>query len=712
VVVTLLSLTPLFAAIALMLLAVLVRARAPKGELSEAFVFVVVMMCFWNLNFFVLYTVKSHALAVSLSRVLRTATLFLPAAILHLHLLLSLGESGTRRWQAILWVNYIFGAILAVANSVDLLVSDLRPIAWGYASVGTSYYNIFTVFMVANAAASLSLVSWQFSKTPDPRRRQQLRFWLIGATIALPLGLMNLLPAYGVAIYPPGNLGTAAWASIVAYAIIRHRLLGIEVVVTKTLAYVTVATLLISPVFALVVLMQKWAFGAPHVDFSIGLFVLLLVVGILFPRVTNWAEGKVEASLFRSKLESHRALSAFAQSVIRIFEKERILRELCKVVGGAFGAKSVCVFLVEPEGGNYSLRESSGESPGHSLIPRNHPLPRIVFRHGGAMLRAEIESQLYPGMDGATDLLRDESWDVVVPLIGPKGPLGVVCLGRKVEREAYAAGDLELLERVGVEATFALENARLYEELRRSQELIDRAGRLSALGTLAAGIAHEVRNPLVSIHTFFQLAPDRLHDEEFMTSFLKLAETEVERIGKLISELLSFARSSEALIRDVLMQEVINRTLTLMAPQAREKSILLSLEHASDSSIVVQADGDQLVQVLINIVLNAIQATPENGSVKIKLSRVVEDEGLFCEVSVADSGPGIPIEMRESIFNPFFTTKEAGTGLGLAIAYRIVADYGGSIVVSCAREGGAIFRILLPISSAATESFPPAVGAA
>ena len=219
------------------------------------------MMCFWNLNFFILYSVKSHYLAVALSRTFRTATLFLAPAILHLHLLLAFGQTGVQSWRPVLGVNYLIGTILAIANAFDLLVKTLRPMPWGYASVGTAYYNVFTIFMLTNAIVSLTVVTWQISKTPDARTRQQLRFWLIAAGIALPLGLMNLLPAYGVAIYPPGSIGTAVWAGIVAYAIVRHRLLGIEVVVTKTLAYATVTTLLISPAFAFSLLIQKQAFG-------------------------------------------------------------------------------------------------------------------------------------------------------------------------------------------------------------------------------------------------------------------------------------------------------------------------------------------------------------------------------------------------------------------------------------------------------------------
>ena len=137
-------------------------------------------------------------------------------------------------------------------------------------------------------------------------------------------------------------------------------------------------------------------------------------------------------------------------------------------------------------------------------------------------------------------------------------------------------------------------------------------GRLSAIGTLAAGIAHEIRNPLVSIQTFFQLAPQRLNDEEFMTSFLKLAEAEVQRIGNLITELLMFAKSPSPSLRPVSLAEIAERAVVLLEPQARSQGVKLTLLVEPQADAVL-ADGDQLMQVVLNLGLNGIQATPRGG---------------------------------------------------------------------------------------------------
>jgi signal transduction histidine kinase len=222
---------------------------------------------------------------------------------------------------------------------------------------------------------------------------------------------------------------------------------------------------------------------------------------------------------------------------------------------------------------------------------------------------------------------------------------------------------------------------------------------MSALGTLAAGIAHEIRNPLVSIQTFFQLAPTRLNDHEFFTSFLGLAETEVKRIADLVTELLTFARSHPDVIQEVDIDDTIDRTVKLLSPQANKQRVRLQ-RVAPIRLPTINVDPDRIKQVLINVILNGIQATPENGTVTIG-SRTVDHQGhTYCQIAIKDTGPGIPAANREDIFNPFFTTKDKGTGLGLSIAHQIVTDHGGFITVETGDGEGCEFFIHLPVGDA------------
>ena len=197
-----------------------------------------------------------YELAFTLSWLFRTGAVFLLPAILHLCLVLP-GKRVPTRWAVVLGFDYGLAGLLAVLNMFGLLVARLATFEWGYHSIGTKYYNLFPVLAVVNSMLSVSVLVREYRTTSEPRMRLQLKFWLLGLALALPLGLTNLLPSYGVPFYPLGNLGSAAWAGIVGYAIVRYRLMDIELVVTRALGFLSATVVVVLPVFLLTLSLQS-----------------------------------------------------------------------------------------------------------------------------------------------------------------------------------------------------------------------------------------------------------------------------------------------------------------------------------------------------------------------------------------------------------------------------------------------------------------------
>jgi two-component system nitrogen regulation sensor histidine kinase GlnL len=682
------GLIPASAAAASLLLAILVYIAAPDRRLGRVFAFLAITLVFWNLIFFALYTFNDYNTAFQLSRIFRTGGVFLVPAILHLALVLP-GRPLSRIWRIVLAADYLMSCFLAILSAMGLLVARLATFYWGYYSIGAGYYAIFTVSLIFNFSAALYLLVREYCATIDSRMRLQLKFWLFGMGVALPLGLTNLLPAYGIRLYPLGNVASVLWAAIVGYAVVRHRLMDIDVVVAKGLAYIGVSLIVIGPAACVFLVLQHWAFGEIHYDFSTAVVLLFLAVAIIFPWLQAATEARVGHSLFRSKFDARAALDSLASEVVRILDRERLLGRLCEGISHALSVDRIAIFL--PDGvGLFSLRYAIGEAPETKTFDRDNRLIRLLSQAPDGLLVGETER---PGW--APGLMAQNRWDVAVPFRSGREILGILCLGQKRALQAFTAGDLRLLGRVAGEASIALQNARLFEELRQSRAIISRTDRLSAIGTLAAGIAHEIRNPLVSIQTFFQLAPQRLNDEEFMTSFLKLAEAEVRRIGSLISELLTFAKSPVPLLKAVNVADIAQRATILLEPQARSQGVRLVHKVEGEPPLVL-ADPDQILQVVLNIGLNGIQATPRGGEVSLTCRGGVTDGVCYSELEISDNGIGIPDEVREAIFDPFFTTRDKGTGLGLAIAYQIVSECGGFISVSSAEGKGSRFVVSLP----------------
>lgn len=238
-----------------------------------------------------------------------------------------------------------------------------------------------------------------------------------------------------------------------------------------------------------------------------------------------------------------------------------------------------------------------------------------------------------------------------------------------------------------------------YQQLREQadqiieiEEQLRRADRLSALGELSAGMAHEIRNPLGSIKGTAEILRDGVAADDPKLEFAEILIREVDRLNGVLEDFLRFARPRPVEHGHFLLGEVVNDVLDLTRQQAIRNQVEIAV--ALDDDIHIPGQGEQIKQVILNLVLNALQAMPSGGVLKVS-STNFENK---VHIQVSDNGPGIALEDRERIFNPFVTTRDSGTGLGLAITQRIVQGHGGHIVLYSVPGHGASFTICLPLS--------------
>lgn len=229
-------------------------------------------------------------------------------------------------------------------------------------------------------------------------------------------------------------------------------------------------------------------------------------------------------------------------------------------------------------------------------------------------------------------------------------------------------------------------------ELRESQAHVMRADRLSALGQIAAGLVHEVRNPLAGVEGALDIVASRVAADTPEAEFTSIARRELQRLESLLTEFLSYARPREPELRRASLHDVIEHVTLLIKPEAERAGVTVVREEAVRVPDV-QMDPEQIRQVLFNIVLNGIQASPADSRLTIRTGL----EGGWAVVDVEDHGSGIPVDLRERLFDPFFTTKRQGTGLGLAVSQRIVTAHGGRIDIGDRPVPGSVFRLALPV---------------
>ncbi|MEY2550819.1 MAG: hypothetical protein QOG12_963 [Verrucomicrobiota bacterium] len=250
--------------------------------------------------------------------------------------------------------------------------------------------------------------------------------------------------------------------------------------------------------------------------------------------------------------------------------------------------------------------------------------------------------------------------------------------------------------------------------LKRLELQIRRSDRLASLGTLSAGMAHEIKNPLVSIKTFAQLLPERYQDSDFRDTFSNLIGHEIDRIDSLVNQLLRFARPAKPVLAPMHVHDVLEKSLQLVGHRLYQKEIKLTRSWQADTD-TIRADADQLEQVFLNFFLNAMDAMKRGGELCVgteihaatewvtAISGSNGDSHEILRISIRDDGEGIRKEDIAHVFDPFFTTKDYGTGLGLSVVHGIIQEHGGQIEVESELKRGTSFHILLPLVRFAQE---------
>ncbi len=272
--------------------------------------------------------------------------------------------------------------------------------------------------------------------------------------------------------------------------------------------------------------------------------------------------------------------------------------------------------------------------------------------------------------------------------------------------------DLKIALSRGIEHYYLVsERDRLHREQIETLTKMARANRLSAVGTLAAGVAHEIRNPLVSIQTFLEMVPQKLAelslsdpdklDKEFWEKFHALSFSEIQRIRNLISELINFARLTPLDFNEADLNHVVQTMVELTRKEAAKKGVNVK-SHLDPGLPLVLIDASRIKQVLLNLILNALQAMKEGGEIEI-LARSVNqrDRGQSVQLIVRDHGEGIPEKIQEQLFDPFFTTKDPGEGigLGLTICHQIMEEHGGEIEIKSKTGEGTEAILTFPVKN-------------
>ncbi|HCC47278.1 MAG TPA: hypothetical protein DEQ38_04065 [Elusimicrobia bacterium] len=395
-----------------------------------------------------------------------------------------------------------------------------------------------------------------------------------------------------------------------------------------------------------------------------------------------------------------RKFNDITRAIFSTVKPEEQLRVIIDSVTRILKADESLLALPDREG-KLQVAVSEGLEDRESRASRLALCARLMENPDGAaakavqLVEAPARDKKFSGIGGLDQL----KFSLFLPLMDNGKLSGLININRLNEEAYFTEDDLQRARIFGSLVNLALRNSSLYRQLQETQGQLIQAEKMSALGQLAGGLAHEINNPLSGILGLTQLVMENTEKGSQNYTDLQDIEKAVFRCKKIIVSLLSFSRQEKTRIEPVNVNEALEETLTLCARQMELKRVKINRQ-LSPGLPMVNADFQQLMQVFLNLFTNARDAMPEGGELTVATSLLKDPAGReLLAVSVADTGAGIDPEILGRIFDPFFTTKPVGkgTGLGLSVCLGIISRHNGAITAHSVPGGGSTFTITVPV---------------
>jgi signal transduction histidine kinase len=618
----------------------------------------------------------------------------LPQLALHLFESMIPHDAG-RKSRLLRWA-----ALLAVPMALLVLLTTPRGFAW----VRTVVF--FYVFVLLTAG--LYELGQRGQQSPSRATQRRVRFLVvIGALagLATTLDFAWFMGFTGLSPPPVGALLSIVFLFVLAQALRHERLLDMYEMLARLLVATAVAFLIAFIFYVLLTFIGT--FNTMYLNAVLAAIVVLVVFDPLRDRV----EEQIQKLFFRERFDLETAMAEARRRLVHTLEVDEMGAIVMAALERSRRVTAAALYIRDQDAAGFDRLVTLGERvPARiEMATARALLDRL---EQGPLLLEEVERDVRERRARGE---RSDAGDAVLAAAGVLGRLqssvvigihaqGAELVGLLVAaddrvRDAFSLEEAQLLAAVAAQVGVVVENSRAYEQMKERD-------RLAVLGQMAAGLAHEIRNPLGAIKGAAQLLADPEHETPHVDpasrEFLGIILEEVERLDRVVGSVLDLARPRQGAVVPADLNAIVRRTLQVLSSEQQDG---LTVDVNLDPDLPrVAIDPEQLRQVLMNLMRNAVQAMKGRGMVSVG-SRVRFGRGTrggqrseepFVELTVTDNGPGISQQVLENIFLPFFTTKDRGTGLGLAISQRIVQNAGGRIEVRSYEGKGSTFAVVLP----------------
>ncbi len=721
------SIPPLLTLICFLALAALMILRGPRTQTNLLFFTICILGSF--LYFDILFAFNAHSKDAAL-RISRTDHFFIvylfPVYIHFFHAYLNI--SG-RKW--LIKAAYVYAFILMCFTPTPFYIASMQKHYFGYFARGGVLYPFFGLAGLLVTLYVLIQIYQAIRLETSSSHKNRLKYLFAGFGI---MGLMNGLNVFtinGYSLYPPGNLSFIP-LTLFAVGLFKHDLLDMGILIKKSLIY-SFLTAFLTCLYALLIIMVNAVFKdvrfSDSIYFPVFYFVLIaFVFGPLKTIVQNF----VDRIFYKGRYDYRKTIKHVSRMIVSVLDYNAITKLLTDTVVDKMLVEYCSVFLTEPSKHhfvNFSVCAKQDNLDQPVTWRKESALVEFMKTHHRPVIKRKI-AMLVPTAD-KKDVLSDLeilNAEIALPLLFKEQLYGFIILGEKRSGHLFTQEDLDLLETLSSQTALALENARSYKiiedlnkdlenkveertralkealsEKERTQNQLIRSESLAAIGQLVAGVAHELNNPLTTVTSLVQATIEDIEQQDSESSLdadmiddLKFADKELDRARSIVSSLLGLSRQTQTYSEAVDINLVVKDALRILYNQYKHCELNIVETYGQDLPDI-KGNFANLGQVALNIIQNAIQAVMDmKGTIFLSTHFDVNTRQVvfLCK----DTGPGIPEDIREDIFKPFFTTKSVGkgTGLGLYICHEIIVKHDGTLKHQKSNGPGAVFEVRLP----------------
>jgi len=665
------------------IMSLLVFFSNPESKPNKIFAAFSFSVAYWSILYFVWINTKDKYLAEFYLRSCMIGVLFMPSLFIHF-VASFLGYKLDRRFIA---GNYILSTLLMLTVYTPLYAKDIgRHLVFPYWLHTGPVFHVAIIHFGGVVLYSFYLM-WKTIKKEGGDFRNQVLYIFIGTAIGYISGVTNFFCWYRINIPPFLNIFVSVYVVMVAVAVLKYRLLDINVAIVRFLIFASV--------YSIVLVLPFW------LGYSIlgkGVWWQILLFGMTLasagPFTYSYLRRRAENKIREEERRYQETLDNLSESLIEIRDIDKLSPTVSSTVGEAIKVKFVIIYLKEEEYNSFQLKscypkEAKSQFP--ELISLDDTLITILNQQRKPLLSREI---------GHHDKIKLDS-GVVIPLFGKSGFLGFIVLGAKQNKQMYTNDDLRVLKSLSLRAASTIENCIFWKEI----EDRHRNKRLQEMDSFAYSFAHEIHNPLTYVRNLARVLKERfakyiteLQDRKEFEEMCDVIFEGADRVMTIVEAIRKFGAKTTGEFETLKLQEVIDGFFTLFGPELKTNFVGYTKDMPPEPIYVKGAAAD-LQQVLMIFGRNSIYAMKNCQEKKLSL-KVTKLNHSTVRVAVSDNGEGIKKENMDLVFRALFTTKASseGTGMGLSNAKNFISRHNGRIWAESEGEGkGATLVFELPI---------------